>query len=227
VLHIATGLFSLWFFSGGSFNVVGLLIFIPIITIGLLYYFGEVEKKKLAWRLIVFIPLIIILVISIPQGIRVSYRINDGDFSMRMVEGYGVMAWAPRGPGWPDRGTSWHEAVRICKHLSEDGMILMEEEQNIWRLPTVIEAVSSMMLHGENAGGVWYQEVEKASYRLTPDKETPLWDVNSKVIYYWTADTVPDSEEQAYMIVYDGNVYKRDKESHPDYLSFRAVKEVK
>jgi hypothetical protein len=29
----------------------------------------------------------------------------------------------------------------------------MEEEQNIWRLPTAEEAVRSLMLHGENAGG--------------------------------------------------------------------------
>ncbi len=227
ILHIAVGLFSLWFFSGASFNVVGLLIFIPFIILGLLYYFGEPVPKRWARRLIIFIPLIIILVISIPQGIKVSQRINDRDFSMRIVEGNGVtLTWAPRGPGWPDRGISWYEAIRICKHLSEDGLTVMEEEQNIWRLPTVDEAVRSMMLHGENAGGAWYPEEEKAVYEMTPDKETPLWDVNSKIIYYWTADTSIKNEEQAYIIVYDGSVYDRYKKYSPGYLSFRAVKDI-
>ena len=100
----------------------------------------------------------------------------------------------------------------------------METEQNIWRLPSVEEAVRSMMLHGENAGGVWYADIEKAVYEKTPDKETPLWDVNSKVIYYWTADTSIQDEKQAYIIVYDGGIYDKRKIDRQGYLSFRAVK---
>ncbi|MDD2620798.1 MAG: DUF1566 domain-containing protein [Syntrophomonadaceae bacterium] len=175
----------------------------------------------------IFVPLIIVLAISIPQGIKVSNRINDGDLGIRIVEGNEVtLAWAPRGPGWPDRGLSWEEAQNICKHLSEDGLKVMETEQNIWRLPTIDEAVRSMMLHGENAGGVWYAEKEKADYEKTPDKESPLWDVHSKVIYYWTADTSAQDKKQAYIIVYDGGVYDKRKIDHYSYLSFRAVKGV-
>ncbi|MFC2145490.1 hypothetical protein ACFLQQ_04080 [Actinomycetota bacterium] len=78
------------------------------------------------------------------------------------------------------------------------------------------------MLHGENAGGNWNPENEEAVYRSTPDKETPLWDPYSKVIYYWTYTI--SSEGRAYIIVYNGGVYSRSMEIHPDYLSFRAVK---
>jgi hypothetical protein len=226
-LHIATAGFSYWFFSGASFSVVGLMIVIPIIALGLLYYFGEPQPKKWAYRIIIIIPLIIILALSLPNAIRVSQRMNDRDFGLRVVEGNGVvLAWAPRGPGWPDAGTSWQEAQRVCTYLSEDGTTIMQEAQNFWRLPTADEAVRSMMLHGENANGVWHPEQEKAVYERTPDKETPLWDVHSKVIYYWTADTSPTDDRSAYIIVYHGGVYPRRKTEGQSYLSFRAVKEV-
>ena len=226
-VHLLTGVFCIWFFSGASFSVLGLLIVIPFAVLGLIYYFGEPYPLKWAYRLIIFVPLIIVLVISIPQGIKVSNRINDGDFGMRIVKGNNVtLAWAPRGPGWPDRGVSWEEAQDICRHLSDDGLKIMETEQNIWRLPSVEEAVRSMMLHGENAGGVWYADIEKAIYGKTPDKESPLWDVHSKVIYYWTADTSIQDDEQAYIIVYDGGVYDKRRIDQQGYLSFRAVKEL-
>jgi hypothetical protein len=82
--------------------------------------------------------------------------------------------------------------------------------------------VGTQMLHGKNAGGKWDFENEKAVYKFTPDKETPLWDPHSKVIYYWT-DTIA-SGETAYIIVYNGGVFSRSMEIHPDYQSFRAVK---
>jgi len=102
----------------------------------------------------------------------------------------------------------------------------MDTEQNIWRLPTVEEAVSSMMLHGENVGGVWNAEEETAVYELKPDKESPLWDVNSQIIYYWTDDITIQDTSEAYIIVYDGGVYGRTKTAQYGYLSFRAVKAV-
>ena len=227
ILHLVTGAFCIWFFGGANFSVLGLLIVIPFAALGLIYYFGEPSPLKWAYRLIVFVPLIIVLAISVPQGIKVSARMDDGNFGTRIVEGNAVtLAWAPRGPGWPDRGVSWEEAREICKHLSEDGITIMETAQNVWRLPTVDEAARSMMLHGENAGGVWDAEKETAIYKKTPDKESPLWDVHSKVIYYWTADTSVHDEKKASIIVYDGGVYARRKIDHYGYLSFRAVKEV-
>jgi len=83
-----------------------------------------------------------------------------------------------------------------------------------------------MMIHGQNAGGIWDPVEEKAIYKRTPDKETPLRDVRSKVIYYWTADTSLQDERQAYIIVYHSGVYDKRKIDGQSYLSFRAVKEV-
>lgn len=227
ILHLILGAVSYWFFSGANFTVRGLLIVIPFVILGLIYYYGDPHPKKWANRLIIIIPLIIVLAISIPQGIKVSKRISDGDLGIKIVSGKGVtLAWAPRGPGWPDDGRSWEAAQEICKFLSEDGMTIMETEQNIWRLPTVDEAVRSMMLHGENSGGIWQAIEEKATYEQRPDKESPLWDVHAKTIYYWTNDTVIEDEERAYIIVYHGGVFKRKKTNQQDYLSFRAVKEV-
>ena len=227
IVHILVGVFCIWFFSKAAFSVLGLLIIIPFIIIALLYYFGEPEPKKWAYVAIILVPLIIILGISIPQGIKVSQRIDSNDLGLQEIEGNGVtLAWAPRGPGWPDAGVSWYEAQQICSHLSEDGSVVMEEAQNIWRLPTVDEAVRSMMLHGENSEGVWSESEKIAYYNKTPDKESPLWDVHSKVIYYWTQDTSDSNGEQAYIIVYHGGIYDKDKSGAQNYLSFRAVKDI-
>lgn len=80
------------------------------------------------------------------------------------------------------------------------------------------------MLHGHNASGIWKQETRKAEYERTPDKETPLWDVHAKVIYYWTSDTDPLDARRAYITVYHGGVFSRRKTEGQAYLSFRAVK---
>jgi len=79
-----------------------------------------------------------------------------------------------------------------------------------------------MTRHGRNSGGVWDVKLASASYQTTPDKESPLWNPHSKVIYWWTATEVDD--QTAYMIVYDGKVWPRKKKIHPGYLGFRAVR---
>jgi len=80
-----------------------------------------------------------------------------------------------------------------------------------------------MARHGQNSGGAWDAEIAKATYRATPDKESPLWNVHSQVIYWWTATEV--DEEHAYIIVYDGKVWPRAKQFSPAYLGFRCVKQ--
>jgi hypothetical protein len=79
-----------------------------------------------------------------------------------------------------------------------------------------------MARHGENSGGVWDANSAKANYQTTPDKESPLWNTHSQVIYWWTAAEVDG--DHAYIIVYDGKVWSRGKEFGPDYLGFRCVK---
>jgi hypothetical protein len=100
---------------------------------------------------------------------------------------------------------------------------LASKPQHIWRLPTVDEAVRSMVRHGQNSEGVWRQEDAEAIYEITPDKESPLWDVYSQVIYWWTATEL--DEDRAYIIVYDGKVWPRSKDFGPAYLGFRCVKQ--
>ncbi|HML49068.1 MAG TPA: DUF1566 domain-containing protein [Clostridia bacterium] len=227
ILYLAAGIFCGWFFGGASFQVVGLLIVIPFAVLGLLFYFGNPAPKKLARALIVFVPLVVVVSISIPNLIRASQRMDGDTSAPSLVEGNGVsLVWAPRGPGWPDRGVSWQEARDICARLSKDGLTVKDQDLNIWRLPTAEEAVRSMMLHGENAGGIWHAESETAEYAKAPDKEAPLWDVHSKVIYYWTGDTQPSDSGRAYIVVYHGGIFTRTKQSSQAYLSFRAVKAV-
>jgi hypothetical protein len=156
-------------------------------------------------------------------AVRVSGRHNDNNFDARRIPGNGVeLTWAPRGPGWPDNGTSWHEARRICAHLSEDGKTLSDKELNLWRLPTVEAAVRSQVRHGANAGGTWDARTARAAYREQPDKESPLWNLHLKTIYWWTATELND--KQAYIIVYNGGVWPRSKDLRVDYLNFRAVR---
>ena len=223
-LNVAIGIGAAILFSGASFSVLGVMIIIPLAAIGLLFFFGRIRLRWLAYTLVVGLPVLILLITSIFGAVKVSARIDDGNYGARVVEGNSVcLVWAPRGPGWPDNGVSYEEAREICAHLNEDGTELLEEEVNIWRLPTVEEAVASQMLHGKNAGGTWNPDEEEAKYKFTPDKETPLWDPHSKVIYYWTV-TIAE-EGRAYVIGYNGGVYPRNIGSQYGYLSFRAVKE--
>jgi hypothetical protein len=75
----------------------------------------------------------------------------------------------------------------------------------------------------ENSGGVWDSEAARATYTTTPDKESPLWNPHSQVIYWWTETEL--DEELAYIIVYDGEVWPRAKRLGPAYLGFRCVRD--
>jgi hypothetical protein len=164
-----------------------------------------------------------LIISGIEPIIRVPQRINDGNLEARLVQGNGVhLTWAPDGPGWPREGVTWEEAQQVCQHLSEDGLTLASAPQDIWRLPTVDEAVRSMTRHDQNSGGVWDAENAEAIYQKRPDKESPLWNVHSQVIYWWTATEV--DEDRAYIIVYDGKVWPRNKQFSPAYLGYRCVK---
>lgn len=226
-MHIGVGIFLAIFFSGASFSVVYVMMILPLTLMGLGYLYGRPKPKKVAYILLVAVPLVIMLAVAPYNMNKISKRVNDGDFGARIVEGNGVtLEFAPRGPGWPDRGVTYDEAVAICTLLSEDGMTIMEEPQNIWRLATVDEMVRCMSLHNENCMGIWDVENKHTVYAMRPDKETPLWDPHSKVIYYWTNDIVEEHPEDAYIIVYHGGVYDRRRFLGYSYLSFRAVKDV-
>ena len=222
ILHAIVALLAVWFFQAFS-NAATFVIIMPLIGIGVLYWFGRPQPRKLAFSLAIGLPILTLILSGIEPVIRVSQRVHDGNLQARLVQGNGVnLTWAPDGPGWPRSGENWFEAQQICQHLSEGGRILAPAPQHIWRLPTVDEAVRSMARHGQNSGGVWDAEISKATYKTPPDKESPLWNVYSQVIYWWTATDV--DEEHAYIIVYDGKVWSRAKHFSPAYLGFRCVR---
>jgi len=221
-LHGLIALFAIWFFKAFS-NAATFLIILPLIAFGAIYWFGRPQPRKLALSLVVGLPMLTMIISGISPGIRVSQRVNDGNLEARLVEGNGVaLTWAPDGPGWPREGCDWYEARQACQYLSEDGLTLATIPQDFWRLPTVDEAVRSMALHGQNSGGEWDAETAEATYKTNPDKESPLWNPYSQVIYWWTATEI--DEERAYIIVYDGKVWPRSKVFGPAYLGFRCVK---
>jgi hypothetical protein len=221
-LHAILALLAIWFFDAFS-NAATFLIILPLIGLGLLYWYGRPQPRKTAVSLVVGLPLLVMIIFGIEPVIRVSQRIDDGNLHARSVPGNGVnLIWAPEGPGWPLEGTNWKGAQQACQHLNEDGLVLASTPQNIWRLPTVDEAVRSMARHGQNSGGVWDPETAKATYETRPDKESPLWNIHSQVIYWWTATEI--DKARAYIIVYDGKVWPRSKQFGPDYLGYRCVK---
>lgn len=223
-LHVAAAFGAAWFFRGASPTVVYPFIAGPLVFMGAAYWFGRPQPRRCAIGAVVALPVLTLMVCGAEPAYRVSGRFDDGDHSARRIAQNGVdLIWAPEGPGWPGHGVSWHEAVRRCQYLSEDGTSLADSVQNVWRLPTVAEAVQSMQRHGQNCGGTWDAANNRPSYERTPDKESPLWDIHSQVIYWWTATEVNDRE--ALIVVYDGKTWPRPKSAHWGYLGFRAVKD--
>lgn len=205
------------------FNRFNPFVILPFVLLSVLSWFSEFDNKRLKYKIAVFLPLIVFIAFSIEPAYRVSTRLDDGNYGMRIIHGNGVvLVWAPRGPGWPDEGTNWYAADSICRHLSEDGLSVTDSPQNIWRLPTAEEAVRSMQRHGKNCAG--YIVAEKIPhYAVEPDKETPLWNPHSKIIYWWTA--TPTDSNHALIIAYNGKLRSREKQFAAGNLGFRAVKE--
>ena len=198
---------------------------IVVMGMGIGYFIGRPQPARLAYGLVVGLPLSIIVIFGAEPVWRVSHRPNDGFLGERLVEGNGVkLVWAPTGPGWPDRPVvKYAVAQEIVSHLVEDGSSCADVPQNIWRLPTIDEAVHSLTRGGKNAGGEWNPVQQRATYHVRPDKESPLWNVHSMVIYWWTSSPVPE-KDAVYGISYNGYVFDRGQFKP---MGFRAVKEPK
>jgi hypothetical protein len=220
-LHGILALGVAWFFEGWA-NPGTLLLIPPLIGLGTLYWFGRPQPRRVAAFLALGLPLFTLAIFGIGPALRVSQRLEDANLQARLVQGNGLaLIWAPDGPGWSREGADWYEAQQACDYLSADGVTLAPVAQHIWRLPVVDEAVRSMARHGQNSGGVWDAASAQATYQTRPDKESPLWNVHSQVIYWWTATET--DRDHAYIIVYDGEVWSRSKEFGPAYLGFRCV----
>lgn len=223
LLHVGLALWALWFFGLTQVNLT--VIAGPLLAMAAAYWFGNAKPRNWALAVLLGVPLITFVACGAEPLWRILIvgRTNDGNFGARIVQGNGVtLVWAPQGPGWPSEGISWEEALRRCRYLNEDGLTLATQPQDIWRLPSVDEVVRSMQRRGKNCGGQWDGETDFPQYRVMPDKETPLWNVHSNVIYWWTADEL--DSERAYRICYNGRIRATQKSWAPGYLAFRAVK---
>ena len=60
VLCIVVGIGAAIFLSGGSFSMVWIMIIIPLAGLGLLFFFGRVKPKKIAYILVYALPLSLI-----------------------------------------------------------------------------------------------------------------------------------------------------------------------
>jgi hypothetical protein len=216
---LATGVF--WLFD--IREIGGLLIGMPVLLLAVLYGFGRPIPVRWARRALVGVPLITAIVSGAYPGWRVLTRPRAVDTSMRRISGNGVdLIWAPAGPGWDEVGFPWVEAKRRCEYLTADGASLAATPQRLWRLPTVDESVRTMIWRGRNAGGTWDAGARRASYRVMPDKEAPLWHPYSQIIYWWTADEV--DADRAYRVAYNGYVTRMNKKVGAGYLACRCVK---
>jgi hypothetical protein len=104
----------------------------------------------------------------------------------------------------------------------------MEEPQDIWRMPTVVEILSSLTRGGENAGCVYPGTIGvammgRAGCARTPEKETPLWAPDAAPIYYWAADQFDAS--RAYYVSYNGAFNAQPKSWGNPRHSYRCVRE--
>jgi hypothetical protein len=217
----------LFIIIGGILSILvnNAIISIPFIFLGIIYWFSDFSQKKWKYRLSILLPFLTLIILGIEPAIRVSGRINDENYGIRTIEQNGIaLVWAPNGPGWPNDGTDWFKADSICSYLKEDGLSIASQPQNIWRLPSVEEVVKSMKRHENNCKGKLNSN-EEPEYEIRPDKETPLWNPNSKVIYWWTRTEI--DENDAFMIVYDGKIWKKSKSFNANYLGYRAVKDLK
>ncbi len=214
-----------WFF--GRFHIFSAavwLIAIPLVILGALYQFGHPEPRRWAWRCLIGLPLMTAIGSGAYPGWMAVHRFDDGNYGIRQISGNGVtLFWAPEGPGWPEKGVSWNTAMENCARLTADGRSLGNAPQNVWRLPTVDESVRSLVFRGENAGGSWDQGLQRAEFRHMPDKDSPLWKVHSKIIYWWTSTEA--DREHAYYITSNGYVHSVPKRIAPGYLAYRCVAE--
>ena len=215
----------------GHLTAVAMLSWLPLtampIAVGGMWWFGRPRPRRFALLLVIGLPVLTALVFGAEPAWRVSQRRDDEIRTERRVEGNGVtLLWAPTGPGWvldARHACSWSEAMDRCARLSVDGARLEEVPVNFWRLPTVSEAVGSMTRGGRNAGGQWDAASATASYRIKPDKESPLWVVYAETIYWWTSTEV--GQVEAYRVVYDGRVDALPRTLRMGTLGFRAVRD--
>jgi hypothetical protein len=69
---------------------------------------------------------------------------------------------------------------------------------------------------GRHAGGTWDAAAGRARFAALPDKESPLWDVHSPVIYWWTATVA--GPDRARRVCSNGHAMRLPKKARYGYL---------
>jgi len=171
-----------------------------------------------------------------PKGPGWNWKQPWGGYpSWDMIALYGVQ---PVGfedkPGYEDRHATPRDMATtgLCRYLSADGMTLMAEPQDVWRLPTAEEIVRSLVGGGQNAGCAlrrvqeeseegesWYADCIRRA-----NKDTPLWAPDEEPIYYWSADEY-DGEEAWYVPYNGGGLGYQPKEWGNPRHGYRCVRE--
>ncbi len=114
------------------------------------------------------------------------------------------------------------ENYNMFRYIDSAGKQLTDSVYDYWRLPSIDEYVRVLTFRDSNAGGSFDYETGRASYKIKPDKDAPLWAPEKEVIYYWSATSANDTT--AYDISYSGMVRKILKTVKQDYRGFRAVR---
>lgn len=220
LIHVVLAATAFWLFG---MRIGGWLIAVPLIAIGVLYLYAGTLRLKWASRVLVGVPVATAIVSGAYPAWIVFTRPSTVDLSMQTIAGNGVdLTWAPAGPGWGTGGLSWFDAKATCESLALDGITTSAAPLHLWRLPTIDEVIRTMRWRGVNAGGAWNAQAGRASYRSTPDKEAPLWNPRSNVIYWWTVDEI--GGDRAYRISYNGQVLAVRKATRQGYLAFRCAR---
>ena len=77
-LHVIFALLVAWFFQALT-NTVVLLLIAPLIGMGVLYWFGRPQPRKIAVSLVVGLPILTLTIFGIGPVPRVSQRVDDGN----------------------------------------------------------------------------------------------------------------------------------------------------
>lgn len=201
--------------------------FLPFIPSAIFAFWGKIRKQRLALKLHLLIPAMTLLAAGAEPVYRVSTRIkkHTGE-AVNIKTSTGWIKWVQEGPGWSKTSYNWYEAVGICRRLDSSGNHFSDQQQNSWRLPDIDEAVTSMHRHGRPAGGKWDTKAEYAFYDRLPDKEFPMWNRHSPIIYWWTGTGPSADTSYAWMISANGVVKKVKKKFKAGYYGFRAVTNI-
>jgi hypothetical protein len=98
------------------------------------------------------------------------------------------------------------QTTGLCRYLTEDGTTLITEPQSIWRMPTTVEIVRSLVRMGKNAGCTWDGVSLQADCAIQTNKDSPLWDPEASPIYYLSGEEY-DGESAWYVPYTGGGLY--------------------